>query len=739
MIRGIAVKNVATYSSEGVLYSDLKKVNYFYGSNGSGKSTLSNVLKHNELFPDSRIDWVSQPLKTVVYNQKFVEENFHQDSDIKGIFTLGRESTEIKQAIQDKKELVDKLTEEIRRLGANLYNKQEEARLSEEEFINDCWKLKQKYDEIFTEAFSGYRNNKSKFMNRCKQTSTGATIYDFSDLQERAQKLFKGSFEKLPLFEKIKMDSLHAICNHRIFRTPILGKQEVDIAVLISKLAISDWVKQGHRHIAGTDGICPFCQQELPDGYKQKLDDYFNEHYETEMTELQYAVDLYKRGFDQLESQLQLLDKKQTTYLDISIIRQQHELIHSKHAHNLDLLKQKQNQPSQPVELLNILNFITEINDEVERANQQVKQHNAFLENRVAEENMLKAQIWDFILSENQPNHEKYVRKDFSTGRAIESLTNTLTQKRNEKTTLEAEIHRLEAQITSVIPSVNEMNRLLRAYHFTNFKFAHTQNQGNYRLIRSNGQDVNQTLSEGEKTFVTFLYFMHLLNGSNNSDLITENKVVVIDDPISSLDSNVLFIVSNLISKLIEDVRNNESNIVQLFLLTHNVYFHKEITFSKNRPKNGAKMADETFWIIRKFNDITESTCYNSNPIKSSYELMWQELKSADHTSSITVQNLIRRIIENYFKIYGNYSDQDIIEKFEEEEKVICKSLISWANDGSHFAGDDLYIEHPMDTVSKYLRVFEKIFVVTNHHAHYKMMMGIEETLESALDQTQVS
>ncbi|KUP24705.1 hypothetical protein AWJ19_17815 [Paenibacillus sp. DMB5] len=160
---------------------------------------------------------------------------------------------------------------------------------------------------------------------------------------------------------------------------------------------------------------------------------------------------------------------------------------------------------------------------------------------------------------------------------------------------MESEIHRLEAQITSVIPSVNEMNRLLRAYHFTNFKFAHTQSQGNYRLIRSNGEDVNQTLSEGEKTFVTFLYFMHLLNGSNNSDLITENKVVVIDDPISSLDSNVLFIVSNLISKLIEDIRNEESNIIQLFLLTHNVYFHKEITFSKNRPKNGARMADETF------------------------------------------------------------------------------------------------------------------------------------------------
>lgn len=193
---------------------------------------------------------------------------------------------------------------------------------------------------------------------------------------------------------------------------------------------------------------------------------------------------------------------------------------------------------------------------------------------------------------------------------------------------------------------------MLKAYHFTNFKFAHTQNRGNYRLIRSNGQDVNQTLSEGEKTFVTFLYFMHLLNGSNNRDLKTENKVVVINDPISSLDSNVLFIVSNLILKLIDEVRNNQSNAVQVFILTHNVYFHKEITYLKNRSQ-GKRRADETFWTIRKVNDVTEVEPHESNPIKTSYELMWQELKYARNSSSMTVQKLIRRIIENYSKYSG--------------------------------------------------------------------------------------
>lgn len=60
-------------------------------------------MKNIDNFSDCNINWVSQPLKTLVYNQKFVEENFHQESNIKGIFTLGKESTEIKNEITEKR------------------------------------------------------------------------------------------------------------------------------------------------------------------------------------------------------------------------------------------------------------------------------------------------------------------------------------------------------------------------------------------------------------------------------------------------------------------------------------------------------------------------------------------------------------------------------------------------------------------------------------------------------------
>jgi wobble nucleotide-excising tRNase len=116
------------------------------------------------------------------------------------------------------------------------------------------------------------------------------------------------------------------------------------------------------------------------------------------------------------------------------------------------------------------------------------------------------------------------------------------------------------------------------------------------------------------------------------------------------------------------------------------------------------------------------------NPIQSSYELLWQELKSEEVKSSLTVQNIMRRIIENYFKLLGKLGDDELILKFPtKEEQEMCRSLISWINDGSHSINDDLFIELQDRTVEMYKKVFKDIFILTNHEGHYNMMMNLTE------------
>ena len=62
-----------------------------------------------------------------------------------------------------------------------------------------------------------------------------------------------------------------------------------------------------------------------------------------------------------------------------------------------------------------------------------------------------------------------------------------------------------------------------------------------------------------------------------------------------------------------------------------------------------------------------------SNPIKTTYELLWKDIKNPNSSSMISVQNTMRRIIENYFSLLGSKErlDDVLINSFETiEEKT---------------------------------------------------------------------
>ena len=211
------------------------------------------------------------------------------------------------------------------------------------------------------------------------------------------------------------------------------------------------------------------------------------------------------------------------------------------------------------------------------------------------------------------------------------------------------------------------------------------------------------------------------MKGSDSESGMTTDRIVVIDDPVSSLDSDILFIVSSLIKGVFEEIRTGKSHIKQMFILTHNIYFHKEITFNPKRCD--VAMNEETFWVVRKSGLVSKIEKHNCNPIRTSYDLLWDEVRKPDH-SNLTIQNTLRRILENYFKILGGVDPDAICAMFEGKEKLICKSLFSWMHEGSHYAHDDLYISTADILVESYLQVFKAIFEKSKHLAHYEMMMA---------------
>lgn len=187
----------------------------------------------------------------------------------------------------------------------------------------------------------------------------------------------------------------------------------------------------------------------------------------------------------------------------------------------------------------------------------------------------------------------------------------------------------------------------------------------------------------------------------------------------------MLFIVSTLIKEILKNIRSNKGNIKQVILLTHNIYFHKEASFEGLNRGKGEK---NNYYILRKINSVSKIFSYNDkNPISSSYELLWNEIKEYNNNSGITVQNAMRRVIENYFSILGSNRDDTLLSKFENpQEKEVFRSLLSWINEGSHTLPDDLFVELPDQSIETYLKVFKDIFIHTNNIGHYEMMMGVQ-------------
>jgi wobble nucleotide-excising tRNase len=105
MIEKICIQNEASYGDSAETLSPLAKFNFIYGSNGSGKTTISRIIANQPIFPHCQITWRGNiPLEPLVYNRDFVDKNFHQSLELKGIFTLG-DNAELDKIEIAKKEL----------------------------------------------------------------------------------------------------------------------------------------------------------------------------------------------------------------------------------------------------------------------------------------------------------------------------------------------------------------------------------------------------------------------------------------------------------------------------------------------------------------------------------------------------------------------------------------------------------------------------------------------------------
>lgn len=748
MIRQIDISNVATYPKKGIKIENLETINYFFGYNGCGKTTISRIINDTSKYEKCSIIWENNTkIDTFVYNSDFVKKNIHEK--MKGIFTIGENNIDVQREL-------DKISSSISDLEINSKNHKEEINkyktkmeLMHDNFSNEMWKYKEDNFKKYKDLLYGFNKSKKIFLQKIieeykknKSYNTNKKDFDakyniiFSDIAKQHSLI-----DLTNITETIK--NIHTHEADPILSQRIVGRDDTIISQLIKEVGNSDWVHQGLKFLDKSKDKCPFCQQHIDHDLQIKLRKLFDKTYHESLSKINLIKKEYKKFQENINNFINITLDEFALLHDIPEIAKKTEAILSikdglvlRLDYNYRVLNKKFENPSETISYSEIeskqnslsisptKDLLEKLINEIKTSNSLIEEHNRLIDNKNKYRESLTKEIWALFHLENKEAIEKYISEYENLSQEVDKINNNLKSISHKIKEKNDEKYCLEKSLISVKPTIKKINDLLKEYGFTNFFLENIKGTNDYTIVRPNKEKAYDTLSEGEKSFVSFLYFYYLLEGSTNEKGINQEKIVVIDDPVSSMDFNISFIVSSIIKEIIRDTQNknsyNKKNIKQFFLLSHNVYFFKEITHNSKGKKH-------TFWVIKKHNNISEISYHDHNPIKTSYNLLWDEIRNAQHNPqahSIAIQNTCRRILEYYFTFIGNTSLGKLPNKFPPDEKIICSSLINWAHDGSHNIPDGIYADTNKNGVKMYLSIFERIFKEMGHKSHYDMMMN---------------
>lgn len=340
------------------------------------------------------------------------------------------------------------------------------------------------------------------------------------------------------------------------------------------------------------------------------------------------------------------------------------------------------------------------------------------------ERELLTRDLWQYIVAEVHEMVTLMVNKVKELEAIVDEKDEELGGAQHMLSMIESRMTDAVDMVTSVRPCMDHINSILASKGMMNFSIQPSPILDNYYQIqRADGSFVKDTLSEGEASLITFLYFMEQVRGYRMTNYLSDLEVVVIDDPISSMDHEVMYTVSEMVHDLLDDVRSKDYKgaVKQVFVMTHNVAFHQAVSDRQIRKHTG-------YWILSKDIDVSEVTAYGGkNPVKSDYEELWARLKEAkENRNSIVMPNLMRRIIETYFVWYGGYEKRKLLTggyAKNREDEIVIAGLSKWFDEESHGVRGDVYAGSGQAICGRCMEAFRMFFVKMGQGAHYEMMM----------------
>ena len=748
-------------------------VNFFFGNNGTGKSTIAKAIQTGEgvTYAPGKTHADYLPL---VYNQGYIDANVRSYHNLPGVFTINDVNVKIQEQIDQKslqqtsaQKAVTAATEERdKKKGA------QDALLKQ--LYKDCWEKTSDLRERFDETQGGKKKSK-QFTEETRKHP--AVEHDLDKLKRMCDAAFSATAKRYQRFSTIADTTvLDNIEGSDILGVVIANAAQTDFAGFLEEIGATEWFRQGHaEYHEKAKGKCPYCNRTLPDGFDKVVTDSFDDRYEKNLEKLDTFLNTYRNTANELFVPLSRLPEEIYPAVDVIPYNDKLAAVKAVIAANIELIKEKKAEPSKVVTLEPVSELLQELSEIIARFNKLIDDNNAVVDADPKKKRECSDQVFEHMAFVLRDVFEAYDRSDAALRKEIKAQDAIINTQSALMVQLQSELGELRKQTVETESAIININTMLKDAGFQGFEVQPRKERTvkadgtvemvpqnppiNYEVVRTDTGEVAEDLSEGEKNFIAFLYFQQQVFGSESAEGDERQKIVVIDDPVSSMDSSALFIIGEQVRKMVEICRNNADNrnavvkgnfIKQIFILTHNAYFHREVTYP-----HANRYEFLSFYLVRKRNNKSSvdlwtkvdpeepSQRINNNPVKNSYAALWEEYKELKKIEAVVpLMNVIRRILEYYFLQICGYDGSQLRQKILEENKLaythdkdgnedytkfdMATSMLSYiaasaygVNEGFHFVDDVLDTELCTET-------FQMIFQHMGQEQHFNMMMDVK-------------
>jgi len=564
---------------------EFKRFTLIYGWNGSGKTTFSRLFTalssgSHKNYPNLKYDIDSTegsfnqtktyPRKIMVFNKEYIEENAPSLEDpalpSKHIFVLGKEDKTLAKSIEDNKKELDSI-------GLLLaHNDPKKGIISLKKQLQD---KETEYEDLFTNTARSIASLRSG--DAVRQYNRTQALQEFKKLTQKQEldptdeqnkrillreelldevaELDVGKFEQEKKNLKNLVDKAHATLKTTIQQTVVKRLEE--------NPDIAEWVGLGLKiHKKHKSKHCEYCQQVIPSARINELANHFNDSHDELVREIDDIISGLQKSWSIVNS-FNLVDKT-AFYKDMQSEYQKKQKEFEGAKTDLlgeiqklgELLKSKKLQTNKM--LSTEIDLDTGVFESaLEAINLIIRKHNTRSKNFGEEREKAFKNLEKHYLS-SIFDKAKNLEKD------IKRLKDDIKNDETKIEKLKIQISEEESKLRNTKDGCDALNKGLADLLGRNELIFEDGDLG--YTIRRNGE-IAKDLSEGEKTAIAFIYFLTHLN---NKDFNLKEGIVVIDDPISSLDIDAIYRISGLIKSKLKKSH-------QLIIMTHNYEFFNQI------------------------------------------------------------------------------------------------------------------------------------------------------------------